>query len=40
MSPTAERYDIAKEVLFGPLERIDVAAVAASHQPWWNRSAA
>lgn len=36
MADTA--YDIATEVLFGQGEHIDVGAVAAAQQPWWNRT--
>lgn len=32
------RYDIETEVMFPPATHIDVAAVAASVQPWWNRT--
>jgi len=38
MDQIAERYDISKDVLFEPLERIDVTAVAAAQTPWWNRT--
>ncbi len=38
MDQVSERYDISKDVLFEPLERIDVAAVAAAQSPWWNRT--
>jgi mannose-6-phosphate isomerase-like protein (cupin superfamily) len=38
MNAPFDRYDIAKDVLFAPLERIDVAGVAAAQTPWWNRS--
>jgi mannose-6-phosphate isomerase-like protein (cupin superfamily) len=40
MSDVQHRYDIAKEVLFGALEHIDVSAVAAAQTPWWNRTLA
>jgi mannose-6-phosphate isomerase-like protein (cupin superfamily) len=38
MSDTLDRYDISKDVLFGALEHIDIAKVAAANQPWWNRT--
>jgi mannose-6-phosphate isomerase-like protein (cupin superfamily) len=34
----ADRYDIAKDVLFDALEKMDVGAVAAAQTPWWNRT--
>src|SRR5579859_603727 len=34
----SDRYDISKDVLFAPQERIDVTAVAAAQTPWWNRT--
>jgi mannose-6-phosphate isomerase-like protein (cupin superfamily) len=38
---TATRdYDIAKDVLFQPLEQVDVHAEARAHAPWWNRTLA
>ena len=37
-APTADRYDISKDVLFGQGERIDVNAVASAQTPWWNRT--
>jgi mannose-6-phosphate isomerase-like protein (cupin superfamily) len=37
MTDTA--YDIATdEILHGPGEHIDDAAIAAAHAPWWNRT--
>jgi mannose-6-phosphate isomerase-like protein (cupin superfamily) len=33
-----DRYDIHLEPLHGPLELIDVEALAASVQPWWNQT--
>src|SRR5215472_12116628 len=33
-----DRYDIAKDVLFDALEKMDVGAVAAAQTPWWNRT--
>ena len=33
-----DRYDIETAVMFAPGEHMDVAAVAASVQPWWNRT--
>ena len=38
MTDVQDRYDISKDVLFGPSEKIDVTAVAAAQSPWWNRS--
>jgi mannose-6-phosphate isomerase-like protein (cupin superfamily) len=38
MTQVEDRYDISKDVLFGQRERIDVTAVAAAQQPWWNRT--
>jgi mannose-6-phosphate isomerase-like protein (cupin superfamily) len=38
MDKVLDRYDIAKDVLFAPLEQIDVTAVAAAQTPWWNRT--
>ena len=38
VAPTADRYDISKDVLFGQGERIDVNAVASAQTPWWNRT--
>ena len=32
------RYDISKDILFAPLQRIDVGAVAGAQTPWWNRT--
>ncbi|MFI4935260.1 MAG: cupin domain-containing protein [Caulobacterales bacterium] len=38
MDKVEDRYDISKEILFAPLETIDVTAVAAAQSPWWNRT--
>ena len=38
MDKPADSYDIETEVLFEPGRHIDVSAVAASVQPWWNRT--
>jgi mannose-6-phosphate isomerase-like protein (cupin superfamily) len=38
MTDVQDRYDISKDVLFEPNERIDVTAVAAAQSPWWNRT--
>src|SRR5215469_4524243 len=38
MSDVQDRYNIAKDVLFGQGERIDVTAVAGAQNPWWNRT--
>ena len=38
MTDVQVRYDISKDVLFGPGEKIDVSAVAAAQSPWWNRT--
>ena len=38
MTDVQDRYDISKDVLFGPGEKIDVSAVAAAQSPWWNRT--
>jgi mannose-6-phosphate isomerase-like protein (cupin superfamily) len=38
MDKPDDRYDIETDVLFGPGEHIDVTAVAAAVQPWWNRT--
>jgi mannose-6-phosphate isomerase-like protein (cupin superfamily) len=32
------RYDIRVDEKFGPLQRIDVAAEAAAHEPWFNQT--
>ncbi|HLI67283.1 MAG TPA: cupin domain-containing protein [Caulobacteraceae bacterium] len=32
------RYNISKDILFTPLQRIDVGAVAGAQTPWWNRT--
>jgi mannose-6-phosphate isomerase-like protein (cupin superfamily) len=34
----ATAYDIETEILFEPGEPIDVGAIAAAQQPWWNRT--
>lgn len=34
----AKAYDIQTEVLFEQGQHIDVAALAAATQPWWNRT--
>lgn len=31
-------YDIRLDVRHGPLERIDVAGLAAAHEPWFNQT--
>ena len=38
MVSEATRYDIDTKILFQGGERIDVAAVAGAHAPWWNRT--
>ena len=38
MTEVQDRYDISKDVLFEPGERIEVSAVAAAQTPWWNRT--
>ena len=38
MTDIQDRYDISKDVLFAPLERVEVAATAAARTPWWNRT--
>ena len=38
MTDVQDRYDISKDVLFAPNQRIDVTAVAAAQSPWWNRT--
>jgi hypothetical protein len=38
MTDVTDRYDISKDVLFAPLEPMNVAAVAAAQAPWWNRT--
>ncbi len=38
MNKPADHYDIATEVLFAQGEHMDVAALAASIQPWTNRT--
>ena len=38
MDKVLDRYDISKDVLFAPQEKIDVTAVAAAQTPWWNRT--
>src|SRR5579863_1315569 len=32
------RYNISKDILFAPLQKIDVSAVAGAQTPWWNRT--
>jgi len=33
------RYDIdTSQIMFGPAEHMDIGAVAAATQPWWNRT--
>jgi mannose-6-phosphate isomerase-like protein (cupin superfamily) len=34
----AKTYDIETSILFDQGQHIDVAAVAAANQPWWNRT--
>ena len=38
MTQVDDRYDIAKDVLFAPLQKMDVKAVADAQVPWWNRT--
>jgi mannose-6-phosphate isomerase-like protein (cupin superfamily) len=38
MDKVHDRYDISKEVLFAPQQKIDVTALAAAQTPWWNRT--
>jgi mannose-6-phosphate isomerase-like protein (cupin superfamily) len=38
MDKLDERYDIDTAVMFQPGQHMDVAAVAAAVQPWWNRT--
>src|ERR1700712_25574 len=38
MDKSETRYDIETEVMFAPGAHIDVAAIAAATQPWWNRT--
>ena len=38
MDKIEHRYDIAKDILFGPGEVFDVGAVGAAQTPWWNRT--
>jgi mannose-6-phosphate isomerase-like protein (cupin superfamily) len=38
MDKVDDRYDISKEVLFAPQQKIDVTALAAAQTPWWNRT--
>ncbi|HEY1426893.1 MAG TPA: cupin domain-containing protein [Caulobacteraceae bacterium] len=40
MDKVEARYDISTEVLFAPLQQIDVGALAAAQTPWWNRTLA
>ncbi|MBW8816135.1 MAG: cupin domain-containing protein [Caulobacterales bacterium] len=35
-SETTDRYDIDTQVMFPPATHIDVGAIAAATQPWWN----
>jgi mannose-6-phosphate isomerase-like protein (cupin superfamily) len=38
MDNVLDRYDISKDVLFRPLDKMDVSAVAGAQTPWWNRT--
>ena len=38
MDKIEDRYNISKDVLFAPLQTMDVGAVAAAQEPWWNRT--
>ena len=38
MDKIDDRYDISKDVLYAPLERMDVKRVADAQVPWWNRT--
>lgn len=38
MDKTEPRYDIETSVMFGPAEHMDIGAIAAATQPWWNRT--
>ena len=38
MSATPGDYDIRLDERYGPLERIDIAAEAAEHEPWFNQT--
>jgi len=39
MDKPESRYDIdTDEMMFGPGQHFDVAAVGAAQQPWWNRT--
>ncbi len=38
MTDVQDRYDISKEVLYAPLQRVEVTATAAAQTPWWNRT--
>jgi len=38
MDKLADRYDISKDILFDPLQRMDVGEVAGAQTPWWNRT--
>ena len=38
MNKTVTSYDIQTEVMFPAASHIDVAAIAAANQPWWNRT--
>lgn len=38
MDKTEARYDIDTAVMFPPATHMDVGAIAAAAQPWWNRT--
>jgi mannose-6-phosphate isomerase-like protein (cupin superfamily) len=38
MDKSESRYDIDTEVMFEPAEHMDIGAIAAATQPWWNRT--
>jgi mannose-6-phosphate isomerase-like protein (cupin superfamily) len=38
MDKIDERYDISTQVLYAPLQTMDVTGLAAAQTPWWNRT--
>lgn len=38
MDKLDDRYDIETQVLFEPLQAMDIATLAAAQTPWWNRT--
>ena len=38
MDKPDSRYDIETSVMFGQAQHMDIGAIAAATQPWWNRT--